>query len=267
MPESSYKFKTIGIVADNTKSAAQRARTLLDKYDLKLFSLSSLKTCNSDLVISLGGDGFMLRTLHILLGKNIPIYGMNCGTIGFLMNRYSDKKLLERLSASKTALLHPLLMKAKTSLGKIHIAHAINEVSLFRETYQTARLSISIDNKVRLKEAACDGILVSTPAGSTAYNFSAGGPIVPLNANLLALTALSPFRPRRWKGALLPHDAKVEFNILDPKKRPVSAVADFIEVRDVTHVQIKEDKTHSLKLLFDPDHGLEERIISEQFST
>jgi NAD+ kinase len=217
-------------------------------------------------VVALGGDGAMLETQHRLLGRNLPVYGMNRGSVGFLMNDYREENLLQRLAESQAAVLHPLRMCATGADGGKQEALAINEVSLLRETRQAAKVRIQVDGKTRLAELICDGILVSTPAGSTAYNLSAHGPIVPLGAGLLAMTPISAFRPRRWRGALLASNACVEFEILEADKRPVAAVADYTEVRDIRHVGIHEDHSVSLTMLFDPDHGLSERIIAEQFT-
>ncbi|MBY0333140.1 MAG: NAD kinase [Acetobacteraceae bacterium] len=217
-------------------------------------------------IVALGGDGCMLETQHRLLGRNIPIYGMNCGSVGFLMNDYREDDLLRRLREAQAAELHPLRMRTTDETGAVAEALAINEVSLLRETRQAAKLRILVDGKVRLAELICDGAIVATPAGSTAYNLSAHGPIVPLGANLLPLTPISAFRPRRWRGALLPSDAQVVFEVLEADKRPVAAVADYTEVRDVRRVEVREDRGVALTLLFDPDHGLSERIIAEQFT-
>jgi NAD+ kinase len=217
-------------------------------------------------VVSLGGDGCMLETQHRLLGRNIPVYGMNRGSVGFLMNDYHEEDLPRRLAEAQAAVLHPLRMRTTDEHGAVAEALAINEVSLLRETRQAAKIRILVDGKVRLPELICDGVLVSTPAGSTAYNLSAHGPIVPLGANLLPLTPISAFRPRRWRGALLPSDAEVVFEIMEAGKRPVAAVADYTEVRDVRRVEVREDRGVALTLLFDPDHGLSERIIAEQFT-
>jgi NAD+ kinase len=219
---------------------------------------------HASVIIALGGDGFMLQTLHHFLDRNLPIYGMNFGSIGFLMNEFQEEDLQSRLDAATPTKIHPLLMHAQSASGSFE-ALAFNEVSLLRETRQTAKLRISLDGKVRLHELICDGILVSTPAGSTAYNLSAHGPILPIDAALLAMTPLSPFRPRRWRGALLPHQAKVQLDILEPGKRPVSATADSFEVREVTHVEIAEDRSTSMTMLFDAGHSLDERILAEQF--
>ncbi len=220
---------------------------------------------SAEVVVALGGDGLMLETQHRLLGRNLPVYGMNCGSVGFLMNDYREENLPERLAAAQAATLHPLRMRAHTDAG-VEEALAINEVSLLREVRQAAKIRILVDGKERLPELICDGVLVSTPAGSTAYNLSAHGPIVPLGANLLPLTPISAFRPRRWRGALLPSEAEVVFEVLEHEKRPVAAVADYTEVRDVRRVEVREDRGVALTLLFDPDHGLSERIIAEQFT-
>ncbi len=220
----------------------------------------------AQVIVALGGDGFMLETLHENLGNERPIYGMNRGSVGFLMNEYSEDGLLERINAAERAVIHPLSMFATDVHGQEHRAIAMNEVSLLRQTRQTAKLRISIDGKVRLGELSCDGALVATPAGSTAYNLSAHGPIIPLDAKVLALTPISAFRPRRWRGALLPHTAKVTFEILEADKRPVSAVADNFEVRDVVEVQIAENRDVALHMLFDAGRSLEERVLAEQFS-
>jgi NAD+ kinase len=219
---------------------------------------------DAEIVIALGGDGFMLQTLHAFLGKGKPIYGMNLGTIGFLMNEFSVEGLPERLAAAESALLHPLRMRARTDSTTVE-ALAFNEVSLLRQTRQTAKIRIVVDDKVRISELVCDGVLVSTPAGSTAYNLSAHGPILPIDADLLALTPISAFRPRRWRGALLPHRARTRFEVLEPEKRPVSAVADNFEVRDVAAVEVAEDRSISVTMLFDAGHSLDERILAEQF--
>jgi NAD+ kinase len=218
----------------------------------------------ADTIVALGGDGFMLQTLHNFLSRKKPIYGMNLGSVGFLMNEYREENLEERLSAAESALLHPLRMRAESSSG-VTEALAFNEVSLLRQTRQAAKLRILIDEKIRIAELICDGVLVSTPAGSTAYNLSAHGPILPIDAALLALTPISAFRPRRWHGALLPHRAHVRFEILEAAKRPVSAVADDLEARNVTAVDVAEDRTVAMTMLFDAGHSLDERILAEQF--
>lgn len=217
-------------------------------------------------VVALGGDGSMLETVHKVLDCKVPIYGMNRGSVGFLMNPYSEDDLLERLARAQAAELHPLRMHAVTAAGAVEEALAFNEVSLLRQMRQASKIRIIVDGRVRLEELSCDGVLISTPAGSTAYNLSAHGPIVPLSANLLPLTPISAFRPRRWRGALLPSTADVVFEVLEPDKRPTAAVADFTEVRDVVSVAVSEDRSVTITLLFDPDQGLSERIIAEQFT-
>lgn len=219
---------------------------------------------NADTIVALGGDGFMLQTLHNFLSRKKPIYGMNLGSVGFLMNEFSEDDLEQRLAAAESAQLHPLRMRAESS-GGVTEALAFNEVSLLRQTRQAAKLRILIDEKIRIAELICDGVLVSTPAGSTAYNLSAHGPILPIDAALLALTPISAFRPRRWHGALLPHRAHVRFEILEAQKRPVSAVADDLEARNVTAVDVAEDRTIAMTMLFDAGHSLDERILAEQF--
>jgi len=220
---------------------------------------------DADVVVALGGDGLMLQTLHRFMNSGKPIYGMHRGTVGFLMNEFREDGLAERLAIAKTTLIHPLLMRAQDAAGNRHEAYAINEVSLFRQTYQAARLRILIDGKERLHELVSDGAMVATPAGSTAYNLSAQGPIIPINAPLLALTPISPFRPRRWHGALLPDTARVEIEVLEADKRPVAAVADHDEVRAVRTVEISMDHQIAIPMLFDPGHSLDERILREQF--
>ncbi len=220
----------------------------------------------AQVVVALGGDGFMLETLHENLGASKPIYGMNRGSVGFLMNEYAEDGLLERINGAERAVIHPLAMVAIDSHRRQHRALAINEVSLLRQTRQTAKLRVSIDGKVRMAELICDGLMVATPAGSTAYNLSAHGPIIPLDSRVLALTPISAFRPRRWRGALLSHTARVTLEVLEADKRPVSAVADNFEVRDVVEVHVGEDRGISLTMLFDAGRSLEERVLAEQFS-
>jgi NAD+ kinase len=221
----------------------------------------------AQVLVALGGDGFMLQMLNDTRGMDLPVYGMNCGTIGFLMNAYSPEGLETRLARAEEALINPLVMVALTVEGEMHRAHAINEVSLLRAGPQAAKLRISVDGRQRLAELACDGALVCTPAGSTAYNYSAHGPILPIGAQVLALTAMSAFRPRRWRGALLPKRATVRFDVLEAEKRPVMVDADSRNsVRNVASVEVRSDEEISHRLWFDPGHGLEERLINEQFS-
>jgi NAD+ kinase len=216
-------------------------------------------------IVALGGDGLMLQTLHKFGHAGKPIYGMNRGSVGFLMNDYTEDDLPDRLDRAEVTVIHPLRLIARDRQNRKHRAIAYNEVSMLRQTYQAAKLSIAIDGKERLKELIADGLLVSTPAGSTAYNLSAHGPILPINSRLLALTPLSAFRPRRWRGAILPHDATVSITVLEPEKRPVAAVADHTEFRDVVKVDIAEDSSISATLLFDQGNNLSERVLSEQF--
>lgn len=221
----------------------------------------------AEVIVALGGDGFMLQTLHANAAHVLPVYGMNCGTIGFLMNAYSDESLSERLAEAEEAVLNPLSMRAENTRGKVTEALAINEVSLLRQGPQAAKLKISIDGRERLEELVCDGALVSTPAGSTAYNYSAHGPILPIGSDVLALTAMAAFRPRRWRGAVLPKAAVVRFDVIEPERRPVMADADSrSSVRDVAWVAVRSEPDIRHHLLFDPGHGLEERLLTEQFA-
>jgi NAD+ kinase len=242
--------------------AAQAADTLLrERYNF-------VPLDQAEQIIALGGDGFLLQTLHEMLqrGRICPIFGMNRGTVGFLMNDWRIDGLRERVNGAKAISVAPLRMDAVSVSGETISHPAINEVSLLRETRQTAWIEVSVNGRVVLPELVCDGVLVATPAGSTAYNLSAQGPILPLGANLVALTPISPFRPRRWRGALIPDDLKILLRVLDPVKRPVSAVADQLEVRDVATVEIRVDRSQALTLLFDPEHALDERIAMEQFA-
>ena len=221
----------------------------------------------AEVIVALGGDGFMLQTLHAAHGRRLPVYGMNCGTIGFLMNAYAEGNLPERLRAAEETAIHPLAMRAESAKGKVTEALAINEVSLLRQGPQAAKVRVLVDGRVRLEELVCDGALVATPAGSTAYNYSAHGPILPIGSDVLALTAMSAFRPRRWRGALLPSTAVVRFEVLEGEKRPVMADADSrSSVRDVVSVEVRSEPAVTHRLLFDPGHGLEERLIGEQFT-
>ncbi len=249
---------TFALVAAETDEARAAAARLSAEY-------RTVPPEEAEAIVALGGDGLMLETLHRFIDRGTPIYGMNCGSVGFLMNEYREDGLPERLAQAEAVALHPLRMAAQTVDGQRLDALAINEVSLLREERQAAKLRLSVDGVVRLEELICDGVLVATPAGSTAYNLSAHGPIVPIGAPLLALTPISAFRPRRWPGALLPHRAVVAFEVLEAGKRPVSATADYTEVRDVARVEVREDRSVSLNLLFDPGHNLEERILLEQF--
>ncbi|GAB4357996.1 MAG: NAD kinase [Kiloniellaceae bacterium] len=250
--------RSFALVASDTAEAQDAKARLEARY-------GAVGVDDAEVIVALGGDGFMLETLHRFMERSMPIYGMNCGTVGFLMNQYAEDDLAARVAAAQQVTLHPLRMHADTVDGGKADALAINEVSLLRESRQAAKIGISIDGVKRMDELICDGVMVATPAGSTAYNLSAHGPIVPLGAQLLALTPISVFRPRRWRGALLPARAEVIFEIHESAKRPVSATADFTEVRDVARVAVREDQSVDLNLLFDPEHNLEERIIKEQF--
>ncbi len=244
--------------AEAAQSAAARLQERRDWVSLD----------QAEMIVALGGDGFMLQTLHAMLERRriIPVFGMNLGTVGFLMNEWRDKGLDTRIENARAFEVAPLLMEVETVEGERVALPAINEVSLLRETRQTAKLEVSVNDRVVIQELVCDGALVATPAGSTAYNFSAHGPILPLGSSLLALTPISPFRPRRWRGAILTENAKIGFRVLDAVKRPVSAVADQREVRDVATVSISIDRSQALKLLFDPEHALDDRIVMEQFT-
>lgn len=252
------RFDKIAFVASDTKEAIEALASLSKRY-------GNAPVDQADAIVALGGDGLMLQTMHRHLNSRTPIYGMNRGSVGFLLNDYRENGLKERLNQAEITVIHPLLMTAHDRHGVKHEALAINEASLFRQIYQAAKLRIAVDGKVRMDELICDGVLVSTPAGSTAYNLSAHGPILPITAPLLALTPISPFRPRRWRGALLPNDAHVKIDVLEPDKRPVSAVADHTEFRDVVRVEVKEESGVDIFMMFDPGHTLAERILSEQF--
>jgi NAD+ kinase len=254
----SHRYDRIAFVASSSAEAQAALAQLAAQY-------GNADPAEAEVIVALGGDGLMLKTLHDYMRSDKPIYGMHRGTVGFLMNEFSTFDLHARLSAAKDTVIHPLLMRATDVHGEVHVHHAINEVSLFRQTYQAARLRVLIDERERMSELIADGIMVATPAGSTAYNLSAQGPILPINAELLALTPISAFRPRRWRGALLPNTAFVVIEVLEGDKRPVAAVADHDEARDVRRVEIISDKTISMRMMFDPGHSLEERILSEQF--
>ena len=252
----------IGLLASHTEVARAAEKMLRKRY-------SWAETGDAQSLVALGGDGFMLQTLHGMLEGGVPkpVFGMNRGTIGFLMNEWRLDRLPERIAAAKAVRVAPLDMEAVTVGGETHRHPAINEVSLLRETRQTAKIELCVQGRVVMPELVCDGVLVATPAGSTAYNFSARGPILPLASKVLALTPIAAFRPRRWSGAILPDDVAVRFRVLEAENRPVSAVADQFEVRDVRTVDVRLDKERSLTLLFDPEHALDERIAMEQFAT
>jgi NAD+ kinase len=248
----------IGFIASGVDETREAHARLTARY-------GSVRPEEADIVVALGGDGFMLQALHAFMNTGTPIYGMNCGSVGFLMNEYLEDRLPDRLSAATRTNIHPLAMTAVDANGATHTAYAINEVSLLRQSYQAAKLRIDVDGRTRLEELICDGLLVATPAGSTAYNLSAHGPILPIYAPLLALTPISAFRPRTWRGALLPDHVTVKIGALEADKRPVNAVADNVEFKSVVEVAVKQDRDAQSVILFDPDHSWDERILTEQF--
>lgn len=248
----------IAFTASETPVAQTARAALVSRY-------GENSETRADVIVALGGDGFMLQTLHRTQSLPAPVYGMNRGTVGFLMNEYNEADLLARLTAAEITKINPLAMRATCTDGRIHEALAINEVSVLRMGPQAAKLKITVDGRLRMEELVCDGALVATPAGSTAYNYSAHGPILPIGSDVLALTAIAPFRPRRWRGALLPKSANVTIEVCDPEKRPVMADADSRSYPDVASVQIRSDASITHRILFDPEHGLEERLIREQF--
>lgn len=250
--------KKIAFVASHSDDADDVVAALSQRYD-------AVEPAAADVIVALGGDGFMLEAIHRHMALGIPIYGMNRGTVGFLLNEFDEENLQERLANAEAETLRPLHMRVTTDSGVQQDAYGFNEVSLLRQTRQAANLRVSIDGKVRIDRLMCDGCLVATPAGSTAYNLSAHGPILPIGSGVLALTPISAFRPRRWQGAVLKQSAHIHLTVLDHYKRPVSAVADAHEVRNVAEVEIQVDKEKAVTLLFDPDHNLEERILNEQF--
>lgn len=258
MSRPAPRLQHIAFVAADSPEAREAYDRLENRY-------GNTEPKTADVIVALGGDGLMLQTLHRFMNTGKPIYGMHRGTVGFLMNEFSAERLNERLTAAQITIIHPLVMRTHDAAGRTHEHRAINEVSLFRQAAQAAHLRILIDGKERLGALIADGVLVSTPAGSTAYNLSVQGPIIPINAPMLALTPISPFRPRRWRGALLPDKAKVTIEVLEAEKRPVAAVADSDEVRSVRAVDISMDHTVSINMLFDPGHNLDERILREQF--
>jgi NAD+ kinase len=258
MSPATPKFERIAFVASPIAEARAAFEQLTASY-------GNAPAEAADVIVALGGDGLMLQTLHRFMRTGKPIYGMHRGTVGFLMNEFHPDQLPERLAKSRVTVIHPLLMRAHDNRDKTVEFHAFNDVFLYRQTYQAARLRILVDGEERLSELVADGVLVATPAGSTAYNLSAQGPIIPISAPLMALTPISPFRPRRWRGALLPDTARVRVEVLEPEKRPVAAVADHDEVRSVCSVDIHMDHSISMQMLFDPGHSLDERILREQF--
>lgn len=254
----SRKSPKIAFEASEGKAAAASLRRLVAQY-------GQTPVAEADVIVALGGDGFMLSVLHANQDNDIPVYGMNRGSVGFLMNDFIEVDLMSRLEAAEEAVLNPLKMTAISADGSVVEALAINEVALFRGGPQAAKLKLSVDGRVRMEELVCDGAMVSTPAGSTAYNYSAHGPILPIRADVLALTPIAAFRPRRWRGALLPKNAVVRFDVLEPEKRPVSAVADSRDAQNVISVEVASEASIIHRILFDPGHGLEERLLNEQF--
>jgi NAD+ kinase len=252
------KDMAIAFVSSDSEEAKKAKETLIDQY-------GQTTPEEADVIVALGGDGLILQTLHAYMNSGIPIYGMNRGSVGFLMNDFDENELIERLMAAKRTNIHPLATTVTTLNGEKFFTRAINEVSLWRRTYQAGKLRIYVDGKVRMSELICDGALLATPAGSTAYNLSAHGPILPINASLFALTPISPFRPRRWRGALLSNKASVQFEVLEPNKRPMNVAADHTEFKNIKHVDIRESAEDTCIMLFDAEHGLDERILSEQF--
>lgn len=252
------KSGAIAFIASGVEEAQDALKRLVDRY-------GSVDTEEADVIVALGGDGLMLQTMHTLMNTGKPIYGVNCGSVGFLMNEFGEDDLPERIARAIPNVVHPLRMDAISATGEEHHAYAINEVSLYRQTYQAVKLKITIDGKVRLHDLTSDGILVATPAGSTAYNMAARGPILPIYAPLLALTPLCAFRPRTWRGALLPNRAKVRIDALETEKRPVNAVADNVEFTSIVTVTVEQDNTAESLILFDPDHSWDDRIVAEQF--
>jgi NAD+ kinase len=256
MPE--FSADRVSFVSSGTSEADAAMSRLRQRY-------GDVGQDKAEVVVALGGDGLMLQTLHGVMDRRVPVFGMNCGSVGFLMNDYAEDGLVERLAAAKPTHIAPLAMHVTDVGGATHDALALNEVSLFRTTYQAVKVEIVVDGKTQMEELICDGVLLSTPAGSTAYNLSAHGPILPIDAPLLALTPISPFRPRRWRGAILGNSAVVTFRARETSKRPVSAVADNVEFKNVAEVVVQENRAHQVTLLFDPGTGLEERVLSEQF--
>ncbi len=260
------KYKKIAIIANNTEKAQLILAEIQAIYNFISLDFGTKINQDIDLIIVLGGDGFMLHCLHLYMHLNIAFYGINCGTVGFLLNPLEIKELVKKINNSTITITYPLEMTALLTDNTKKSYLAMNEVSLFRKTNQAVKIQISVDGLVRLPELICDGVLLATPAGSSAYNSSVNGPILPIGSNILALTPISPFRPKKWSGAILPHTAEVELTVIEPELRSVNAVADFIEVEEVKSVTIKEKRSSPIKLLFDHNHSLEERILKEQFS-
>ncbi|MGO9390724.1 NAD kinase [Rhodoblastus sp.] len=252
------RFERINFLSSGSPESDHARARLVGRY-------GDVHSDEADVVVALGGDGLMLQVLHKFMGRNVPIYGMNRGSVGFLMNEFRETGLRKRLSSAQSSIIHPLLMKAETVTGKLSEARAINEVSMLRQSAQAAKIRVRVDGQVRLDELVADGLLIATPAGSTAYNLSANGPILPLDATLMALTPISAFRPRRWRGALLSDRAEVVLEVLEAHKRPVAAVADHFEIRHVMRVKVTTDHSTGVEILHDPGHSMEERILREQF--
>ncbi|HEY6814065.1 MAG TPA: NAD kinase [Croceibacterium sp.] len=262
MTAGTTEFRALALLASPTERAQEVASALRECHEW-------VSLDQAEAAVVLGGDGFMLEAMHRMIdaGRTVPVYGLNLGTVGFLMNRYTKGcRVIERIAKARRIAVSPLKMDAVTQAGKVESFYAVNEVSLLRETRQTAKIEISVNERVRIAELAADGVLLATPVGSTAYNYSASGPILPLDSQMLALTPISPFRPRRWKGAILPDRSRVTFRVLEPGKRPVAAVADQKELRDVAEVHLQIDRSREITLLFDPGHALDERIVAEQFA-
>lgn len=257
-------YSNIAVITDKTEKAQIIFKELQVRYNFMALNLDNQH--EADLILVLGGDGFMLHCLHNYMHLNVPFYGINCGTVGFLLNPYNLDNLKSLIENAQITITYPLQMQATKIDGEIETSLAINEVSLFRKTNQAIKIKISVDNLVRIEELVCDGVLLATPAGSTAYNSSVQGPILPMGSNILALTPISPFRPKKWPGAILPHTSCVELSVIDSDLRQANAVADFLEVSSVKSVIIKEKRDKPIRLLFDYSHGLEERILKEQFA-
>ena len=258
MPQHRPRLDRIAFLSSSAEEAESACRQLQARY-------GGVPADEADIIVALGGDGFMLQTLHRFMNTGKPIYGMHRGTVGFLMNEFSLERLRDRLAVAVTAKIRPLVMRVRDAAGVSHEARAFNEVSLWRQSYQASKLRVSIDGVVRLEELTCDGILVATPPGSTAYNLSAHGPIIPLGAPLLAVTPISPFRPRLWRGALVPDRVLIQIEVLEADKRPTGAAADHNEIRDCLHVIVRQDRSSEALIMFDPEHSWEERILAEQF--
>lgn len=261
--------KRIGILAPYSAGKVAFVSSGTDNADTAKAELVALygdcSVDDAEIIVALGGDGLMLETLHAVMHKQTPVYGLNYGSVGFLMNDRNDEDLLTRLGNAEPTIIHPLKMITTNLAGEVTESLALNEVSVYRSSFQAAKVEIKIDGHIKLEELVCDGVIVATPAGSTAYNLSAHGPILPITAQLLALTPISPFRPRRWRGAILNNHARIEFRTLEHEKRPVSAVADNKQINDVIKLVVYEDRSHAVKLMFDPGHSLDERILNEQF--